>query len=585
MSPTSKNLDEIRHSLAHILAAVVWRRYPGTKLGIGPTIENGFYYDFLFQEHTRIHEDDLPKLEQEMRTLIAEHLPFSGKQVTQEEAEKTFKEEQFKLDLIKQFAEEGDELSIYTTGDIFQDLCRGGHVTNTKAISSDAFNLTHIAGAYWRGDENKPMLTRIYGVAFNTKKELKAYLEAREEAKKRDHRKLGKEMGLFVFADLVGPGLPLYTPKGATILKEIKNFSRALRHDAGYQEVQTPQINKAALFKMSGHYEKYRDDMFKVTSHYTDEEYFLKPMNCPQHTQLYAAQTRSYRDLPIRYADFSLLYRDEKPGELLGLTRLRSFSQDDGHVFCREDQIGDEFERALSGVHTALKTYQLDYYVRLSFRDAHAKDNYLGTDALWEQAQHELGQLVKKHAMAYEIAEGEATFYGPKLDFIAKDSLGREWQLSTIQLDLNMPQRFNLEYIGEDGKKHTPVMIHSALIGSPERFLGILIEHYAGNFPLWLAPVQVTVLPVSEKTTAYAQQIYEMLFKKGVRTEINNSTETLGKRIRTAEIDKVPYVVVVGEREKEKNSVSVRKRHTAKTSSMEFEKFITQLQKEITKKT
>src|SRR6056297_2534536 len=494
----NKKIENIRHSLSHLLAAAVLETYPDTKLGIGPTIENGFYYDFLFPEDTSISKDDLKKIEERMHTYIKKGLPFSKEKISDKKAKKIFKDQEFKLDLINEYTKEGKKLSIYKTGDIFTDLCSGNHVDNTKEINSEGFQLTNIAGAYWRGDESNQMLTRIYGVAFETKEELDEYLENLEKAKQRDHRKLGKKLGLFVFSDLVGPGLPLFTPKGKRILDAIKNYSRKLRKEMGYKEVQTPQINKADLFKKSGHYEKYQNDMFEAQSHYTDNEYYIKPMNCPQHTRIYASKLRSYRDLPIRYADFAMLYRDEQPGELSGLTRLRSFSQDDGHSFCREDQIGEEFERALNGVNKALDTYRLNYFIRLSFWDKSDKDSYLGDEKLWEKSQSKLKELVEKKNIDFEIEEGEAAFYGPKMDFIVKDSLGREWQISTIQLDINMPSRFKLEYVDENGEKQTPVMIHSALVGSPERFFGILIEHYNGDFPTWLSPIQVKILPIAE---------------------------------------------------------------------------------------
>ena len=446
---------------------------------------------------------------------------------------------------------------------------------NTSELQLDAFKLTRVAGAYWRGDEKNPMLTRIYGVAFGAKKELDEYLQLQEEAKKRDHRVLGKELGLFVFSDLVGPGLPLYTPKGTAILKKIKEYSLELRKEIGYQEVQTPQINKAELFRISGHYDKYKDAMFHVRSNYTEEEYFLKPMNCPQHTQLFASESRSYKDMPVRFADFAVLYRDEKPGELNGLSRLRAFSQDDGHSFCREDQIEEEFNRVLSVVEKAMKTYGMNYWVRLSLRDEKNKKKYLGDDKVWKKSQATLRSLLQKKGVEFKEAEGEAAFYGPKMDLIAKDSLGREWQLSTIQLDLNMAGRFGLEYTDENGQKQTPVMIHAAIVGSPERFLGVLIEHYAGAFPLWLAPEQIWILPISDKFSAYANDVRQKLLKLNadLRVRVNDENETLGKRIRQGETMKIPYLLIVGEREMGKNEVSVRERGKGDTGSMPLEAF------------
>lgn len=418
------------------------------------------------------------------------------------------------------------------------------------------------------------MLTRIYGVAFETEKELNDYLKMMEEAEKRDHRKLGKNLSLFIFSDLVGPGLPLYTAKGTIIRKIIQDYSNKLRKKIGYEEVYTPQINKTELFKVSGHYEKYKDSMFRVVSNYTDEEYYLKPMNCPQHTQIYASQMRSYRDLPLRIADFAMLYRDEKPGELSGLFRLRAFAQDDGHCFCKEDQIKDEFNSLLNVINEAMKTYKMDYFIRLSLRDEKNKEKYLGDDKTWKKSQKILEDLLKEKKVKYITALGEAAFYGPKIDIIAKDSLGREWQLSTIQLDFNMPEKFGLEYIGEDGKKYAPVMIHSAIIGSPERFLGILIEHYAGAFPVWLAPIQVWVLPLSEKHEKYAEKITEELKKNNLRAEIHKENETISKRIREGELQKIPYILVVGDKEKNANTVRVRERSKGDIGEMDIDKFI-----------
>src|SRR3989344_7847213 len=485
-----------RHSLAHIMASAVQKLFQDNgfvRFGVGPVIDNGFYYDIETKQP--ITENDLEAIEQKMHTLLKQHLDFIRTEVPLDEALKKFDEmeQPYKIELLNDIKTHGtteineinsvetprggvspETVSLYTTGD-FIDLCRGPHVKNTQEIIA-SFKLTSLAGAYWRGDEHNPQLQRLYAVAFETQEELDKYLRMREEAIKRDPRKLGKELELFVFSDLVGPGLPLYTHHVMTVLSAIKNYSRELRTDMGYQEVQTPQINKAALFKTSGHYDKYKQDMFRVVSNYTEEEYYLKPMNCPQHTQIYASRMRSYIDLPVRIADFSLLYRDEKPGELSGLTRLRSFSQDDSHCFCREDQIEHECSLLLNAIQEAMQTYGMNYSIRLSLRDESQKEKYLGDDKIWETSQNALRSMLKQSGINYEEAPGEAAFYGPKMDLIAKDSLGREWQLSTIQIDFNMPARFKLEYIGADGQKHTPVMIHSAIAGSPERFMAILIE-------------------------------------------------------------------------------------------------------------
>ncbi len=609
-------IDAVRHSLAHLLAMSVLKKFPKAKLGIGPVVENGFYYDFKFAEtrgtergSTPISEKDLPELEATMRELIGAKLPITGKKVTPAVAKKLFSGgggsafggngQPFKLDLIKDFIKEKKQLTVYATGkeqetsnkkqktkrttspypptpipSSFTDLCRGGHIRNTDEINPDAFKLTTIAGAYWRGDEKKAQLTRIYGVAFATKQELDAHVKQLEEARKRDHRKLGQDLGLFVFSDLVGPGLPLYTPRGMIILQEIKNFSRSLRKEIGYEEVQTPNMNKGELFRTSGHYEKFKNDMFLVKSHYSEEEYFLKPMNCPQHIQLYSSEPRSYRDLPIKYADFAMLYRDEKPGELLGLTRLRSFTQDDGHCFLREDQIEQEFVLVLGAIRKAMKKYGLNYYIRLSLRDEKNTSAYLGNDAVWIRSQSLLKKLLEEHNVECTVAEGEAAFYGPKMDLMIRDSLGRQWQLSTIQLDFNMPARFGASYIDANGKKEIPVMIHSALVGSPERFFGILIEHYAGAFPFWMAPVQVSVLPISDKVTDYAKDVMKQLSDAGIRAWMDDRNETVGRKIREAELQKIPYLLVVGPREAESKTVAVRERGKGDLGQMSLEKAI-----------
>lgn len=573
-----KNIEHLRHSLAHILATAVLEKYPATKLGIGPAIENGFYYDFLLPK--KISEEDLEEIQKEMQNIISRNISFSGKKVSASEARKIFKDQPFKLDLIREFIKDKKPLFVYKTGDAFLDLCRGGHVKNTKEIDKNSFALTKIAGAYWRGDEKNQMLTRIYGIAFPTQKELKEYLTMLDEAGRRDHRELGKKLGLFVFSQIVGPGLPLYKPAGAFILKKIGEYSMKLRKEMGYEEVYTPQINKSELFKISGHYDKYKDGMFLVSSNWTDEEYFLKPMNCPQHTQIYASEPRSYQDLPVRIADFANLYRDEKPGELGGLSRLRAFSQDDGHCFCREDQIESEVSLLLGAAIKTMKMYGMSYWVRLSLREEQHKEKYLGNDAIWKKSQKILFELLKKNGIDFKSAKGEAAFYGPKMDFIARDSIGREWQLSTIQLDFNMPERFSLEYTGKDGKKHVPVMIHSALLGSRERFLGVIIEHFAGAFPVWLAPVQTAVAPVADTHLQYAKKVMQVLSEKGIRAEILGSGETLGKRIREGEMRKIPYILVVGDKEKQKMSVSVRSTSDGKTVEMPLNGFISKIVKE-----
>lgn len=567
------DIELLRHSTAHILAAAVLEMFPEAKFGIGPAVENGFYYDFELPR-TLIPED-LPLLEEKMRAIIKENYSFERAEITIAKAQEKFSEldQKFKLELINDLRENGEQVvSIYKSGH-FVDLCSGPHIEKTGDINTDAIALTKISGAYWKGNAENQQLQRIYGVVFETPEDLEQYRIQQEEALKRDHRKLGKELGLFVFSELVGPGLPLYTAKGAIIRREIQNFSNVLRKKIGYQEVHTPQMNRAELFKKSGHYDKYKDDMFKVSSNYTKDEYFLKPMNCPQHTQIFASQMHSYKDLPIRIADFANLHRDEKPGELSGLTRLRAFSQDDGHCFCREDQIKEEFTALLEAIEQAMSTYGMEYHIRLSLRDELEKQKYLGSDEIWEKSQKLLEELLKEKNITYVRGEGEAAFYGPKMDLIAKDSLGRSWQLSTIQLDFNMPKRFELEYTDSDGSKKTPVMIHSALVGSPERFMGVLLEHYAGALPLWLSPVQVMIIPVSEKFESYAVQLRNELRGADIRVELDNDSETLGKRIAEAEKMKVPYIVVVGQREMEQETIALRTRGVKQQESMSKDAF------------
>lgn len=569
------SIEAIRHSFAHVLAAAVQALYPEAQFGIGPVIENGFYYDF---GNIVLKEDDLPAIEGEMRKIIAGKHAFKKELWPAPKAKAHFKKlnQPYKVELIDDLSDL--KVGMVHTGDVFLDLCRGGHVHNTSELPADAFALTKIAGAYWRGSETRPMLTRIYGVAFDAAGELADYRRMMEEAERRDHRKLGKELGLFVFSDLVGSGLPLYTSFGALMLSRIRGFSSQLRKEIGYREVHTPQMNRAELFKISGHYEKYKDDMFRVRSNYTDEEYFLKPMNCPQHTQIFASQTRSYKDLPFRIADFANLYRDEKPGELSGLTRLRAFSQDDGHCFCAsdEDQIKQELRKVFSAIQQAMKAYQLEYWIRLSLRDEKNKAKYIGDDKTWKKAQKFLEDFLLAEGITFKSAQGEAAFYGPKMDLIARDSLGREWQLSTIQVDFTMPSRFGLTYVGKDGKEHTPVMIHSALVGSAERFLGLLIEHYAGAFPLWLAPRQIWILPISDAFTPYAWEVRRQIEHQmggDAQVEVRDENETLGKKIREGEQMKIPCLLIVGAKEKEAGTVSVRVRGKGDKGSMEIEEF------------
>ncbi len=597
MSHEHSPIETARHSMAHVVAAAVEKLYPGAKFGVGPVVEHGFYYDIKTDEP--ITESDLKRIEKEARSIAKRGHDFVREEMPIDDAIAYFAErkQDYKVSLLKDLKERGttkmseEELqdvggdvstvSVYKT-DEFVDLCRGPHVENSKEIPVLGLKLHKVAGAYWRGNADNDQLTRVYGFLFETKEQLKEHLHLLEEAKKRDHRKLGKQQGLFIFSELIGPGMPVYTPKGTIVRNEIINYSRELNGQIGFQELHTPNMNKAELFKTSGHYDKYKDDMFRVVSNYTDEEYYLKPMNCPQHTQVFASESRSYRDLPIRFSDFANLYRDEKPGELSGLTRLRCFSQDDGHSFCREDQIEDEFRSVLKAIQEALKVYGLDYYVRLSLRDEDEKEKYLGSDDVWKKSQSVLEKILKDEKLEYIAEEGEAAFYGPKMDIIARDSLKREWQISTIQIDLNMPVRFGLKYADADGSDKHPVMIHRALVGSPERFMAILIEHYAGSFPTWLAPDQVHIIPVStDNHLDGAKALQAELQAAGIRVSLDSADETVGKKIRKSVKMKVPYTLVVGDKELGGEEMTVRVRGQEEQVSMDKAKFIANVQKEI----
>ena len=577
-----KKLQGNRHTLAHLLAASVIDLYPGAQNAIGPAIDNGFYQDFEIP--VTVSDADLPKIEAKMREILKTWHTSEKREVTLEEARKQFSWNIYKSQLIEEFAEGGKHITFYTLGN-FVDLCKGGHSEDpVRDVLPDSFKLSRVAGAYWKGDEKNKMLTRIYGLAFESKEKLDAYLLQQEEAKKRDHRKLGRELDLFAFSELVGVGMPLFTPRGNIIRETIIGFSRELNTELGFGEVHTPNINKAELFKISGHYDKYKEDMLSVSSQYVSDEMFMKPMNCPQHTQIYASQPRSYRDLPIRYSDFAVLYRDERPGEMSGLTRLRSFSQDDGHIFCREDQIESEISNVLNAIQKALKTYGVDYWMRLSLRDPNNKEKYLGDDSVWEKSQSMMLKLLEEKKITYKSAEGEAAFYGPKIDIMAVDAIGRTWQISTVQLDFNQPKRFGLEYMDKDSMKKMPVMIHRALIGSPDRFLGILIEHFAGAFPVWLSPVQVAIVPVKEEHNEYANTISKALKEKGVRVEMHAENESLGKRINGAKAKKIPYVIVIGDKEKDAGVITVETR-SEKLQEIKLEDFVSKIEKEIKERT
>lgn len=578
----SDSLHNIRHSLAHLLAIAVLEKDPGAKLAIGPVIDNGFYYDFQFSEGYTPSPKDLKDFEKSMRKMINRGIAFEGREVSVADAKKQFADQPFKTELIEELSKEGKALTLYKTGD-FTDLCRGGHVNNTKEIPADAFTITHTAGAYWRGNEKNPMLTRIYGLAFESKEALDTYILQQEEAKKRDHRKLGKELELFTIIDEIGAGLPLFYPKGALLRKTIEEFIGELQKERGYKDIWIPHITKGTLYEISGHLDKY-DAMYSPMK-IDNVDYYLKPMNCPHFMMLYKTLQHSYRELPVRYTCTTTNYRYEKSGELSGLTRVRSLTQDDCHVFTRPDQIEQEIDLMLNMIKEVYSAFGLkDFYVRISLRDSKNKGKYIGNDEVWDMSENALRKIVKKTGWKYEEAEDEAAFYGPKLDFMFKDAIGREWQLSTIQLDWNLPQRFELDYINEANEKVRPVVIHRAILGSTERFMGIMIEHYAGAFPLWLSPVQVKILPVSEKHVEYAKTVYEDLKKSQMRVELDDSNESLGKRIRVAKMEKVPYLLVIGEKEVEAKTVTAERRDGAHTDALPVADFIAKTKKEIATK-
>ncbi|MEX0930621.1 MAG: threonine--tRNA ligase [Candidatus Paceibacterota bacterium] len=580
MSDQHEDLKHIRHSLAHALAAAVLELHPHAKPTIGPATETGFYYDFDFGEDKTVSEDNLPAIEEKMREILKTWDGFEEAEVSAEEAKERFQNNPYKLELIDEIADTKEKITFYTSG-TFTDLCRGGHVESARNIDPRAFKLTSVAGAYWRGDENKPMLTRIYGLAFHTKQELKDHLTQLEEAAKRDHRKLGREMDLFTFSNLVGPGLPLFTPKGAAMRNAIIDKIYAIQKPFGYQEVWIPHITKPDLYKTSGHWEKFGDELFKV--HGKESEFVMKPMNCPHHTQIYSSSAKSYRDLPVRFVEATTNYRDEQTGELLGLSRVRSLTQDDGHIFCTPEQIEGEIENIMEVVkefYTSLGMYtQGNYRVFLSVRDPNKPEDYLGDPKRWDEAESTLKAIAEKRHLPYVVEEGEAAFYGPKLDFMFKDAIGREWQLATIQLDFVMPGRFELEYTAEDGSKKTPVMIHRAIAGSLERFLSVIIEHFAGAFPAWLAPIQARVIPVnSDAHGEYAEQVRTSLEQSDVRVDVDASNESLGKRIRIAKTEKIPYLLVVGDKEKEGKTVNVESRDEGDLGAMSIEELVKKAQ-------
>lgn len=614
MSNKDEHLHAMRHSLAHIMATAVTTLWPEAKLGVGPVVEHGFYYDIDIPGVT-ISDSDFKKIEAQMRKIIGKNDPFVRSMKPIDEAIKWAKaaKQPYKLELLHDLQREGTtlaselnasmmgmqlpaavravngapsanvtigEVSFYTNGE-FADLCRGPHVESTGKVG--AFKLMRVAGAYWRGNEKNAQMQRLYGVAFETKEQLDTHLQMLEEAKKRDHRKLGQELDLFVFSDLVGPGLPLFTPKGTVLRRELESFSRELQARGGYERVWIPHITRSELYKVSGHYDKY-PERFMVSSVESEDEFMMKPMNCPHHTQIYASKPRSYRDLPIRYMENTTIYRDEKHGELHGLSRVRAISQDDSHAFVRPDQIKDELVAIMEMVRDMYSTLGMEWFARLSLRDS--SDKYLGDPAIWETAEEALKDICEDMKIEYVIGEGEAAFYGPKIDIMVRDALGREWQCATEQLDFVQPERFGLEYTDVDGSKQRPVMVHKALLGSIERFLSVYIEHTAGRFPVWLAPEQIRIASVNQEdtTVAFVEKIKDMAIERGLRVVADNENESVGKKIRNAEKAKIPYMLVIGEKEIETGNVTPRVRgdlQVQEPSELPIENFLNSVANEV----
>ena len=589
----NEHLAHIRHTLAHLLAQASVGHYPNAMLTLGLAVDNGFYYDIDFGTE-KINDEDLIKIEKTMKENLSLWKEFSHKEVSSDEAKEIFKGNIYKLELIDEIISRGEKITLYTCGE-FTDLCRGGHVENpSKEIPFDSFKLDRVAGAYWRGSELNKMLTRIYGLSFETKNELDAYILQQEEAKKRDHKKLGKELGLFTVSELVGKGLPMYLPKGNIIKTELERFIRKEKEDLGYSFVTIPHIARKELYIRSGHMGKY-DAMMPTMTDENGDEFVMKAMNCPHHFEIYNAEPHSYRNLPLRLAENTTVYRNEKSGELSGLLRVKNLTQDDTHHFIRVDQIESEIEMIFG---LMKKVYQIfnfnEYKVEISVRDLKNKNKYFGSDEVWENAENILIKSAKKRGFNYSVEEGEAAFYGPKIDIKVKDSIGREWQLTTIQLDFNQPENFEMDYTGEDGKKHRVVVLHVAIFGSFERFMGVMIEHFAGAFPVWLSPVQVTILPISENQKEYADGIFKLFKESNIRVELDDSNESLGKRIRNAKMQKIPYMIVIGDKERDANTITVEGRTPArplegaggeKLEGITIETFLEKLKKEISEKT
>ena len=591
-----EKINNIRHSLAHILAMAVKEKDPGVKFAIGPVIENGFYYDFEFSEGFSLSDKDLKDIQKRMKKLVSKKIDFVEKEVTEKRALGLFKDQPYKTELIKELAEKDKKITIYESRD-FIDLCEGPHVKNSEEINTDAFKLNKIAGAYWKGDEKNIMLTRIYGVAFETKDELDKYLALQEEAKKRDHRKLGKNLGLYMIDPNVGLGLPLWKPKGAMILTMLRRWFEDEQLKNDYMPLYTPHIGRRSLWETSGHWGFYNDSMYppielgQTLADYQDkrptkenEIYLLKPMNCPFHMAIYNDDLHSYRELPIKYYEFGTVYRYEQKGELGGLTRVRGFTQDDAHIICSEEQLKDEMKKIIDFAFFVLKdTFGFEISLYASMRDKKS-NKWLGKPEDWDIAEKTIKEILEEKKIDYIEEEGEAAFYGPKMDFKVRDSLGREWQLSTIQFDFNLPERFDMYYKNAEGQNVRPFIIHRALLGSLERFMGILIEHYAGAFPLWLSPLQVRVLPIADVHKEYAKEVFKTLKTAGIRVEIDGTNETLGKKIRNSKLEKIPYFLVIGDKEVESKTVTVESRDRGNEGSISVEELLQKLQKEITEK-
>jgi threonyl-tRNA synthetase len=568
------------HSTAHLMAEALEILYPNVKLGIGPAIDNGFYYDIDLGGNRKLSSDDFPKIEKKMLDLAREKNSFLRKEISKKEALNYFtkKQDPYKIELLEGL--EDGNITFYSQGN-FTDLCKGPHIPNTSKIK--AIKLLNIAGAYWRGDEKRNQLTRIYGVSFPKQKDLTKHLEMLEEAKKRDHRKLGKEMELFTFSKKVGQGLPMWLPKGAQLREKLENFLKKAQVLAGYLPVITPHIGSKDLYICSGHYEKYGEDSFQpIKTPQDGEEFFLKPMNCPHHCEIYKSKKYSYKDLPVKFAEFGTVYRYEQSGELHGLTRVRGFTQDDAHLFVRPDQVKEEFKNVIDLVLYVFKALSFEEFkVQISLRDRENKSKYIGSEENWVRAENEIIEAVKEKNLDSVIEYGEAAFYGPKLDFMVKDALGREWQLGTIQVDYSLPERFELEYTGQDNQKHRPVMIHRAPFGSMERFIAVLIEHCGGNFPLWLTPEQFIILPISEKYHDYAKKVSQLLKNYDICGPIDERAETTGRKIRDAEVSKIPFIIIVGEKEENNNKISVRRHGGVDLGSLDVKDFIKIVKEEI----